>query len=113
EWVAKVLARRAADFGETPEEADALRHRLQARADDLLDEWDKIAKEYADLGVALQYQQEEGSARRLLYEFLSPELKTLPQRHRKFRANRSMRDVEPNVNLWVKTLDTVDVEDEE
>ena len=30
-----------------------------------------------------------------------------------FRANRSMRDVEPSVNLWVKTLDNIEVEDEE
>jgi hypothetical protein len=33
-----------------------------------------------------------------------------------FRANRSMRDVEPSVNLWVKTLDNEEVagtEDEE
>ena len=61
----------------------------------------------------LQYQSESGAAQRLLYEFLNPELKKLPQRHRKFRANRSMRDVEPSVNLWVKTLDNIDVEDEE
>jgi hypothetical protein len=30
----------------------------------------------------------------------------------KFRANRSLRDVEPSVNLWVKTLDNVDLEEE-
>ena len=30
-----------------------------------------------------------------------------------FRANRSMRDVEPNVNLWVQTFDNIEVEDEE
>jgi hypothetical protein len=59
----------------------------------------------------LQYQQESGAAQRLLYEFLNPELKKLPPRHQKFRANRSMRDVEPPVSLWVKTLDNVDVED--
>jgi hypothetical protein len=60
-----------------------------------------------------QYQIESGAAQRLLYEFLSPELKKLPLRHRLFRANRSMRDVEPSVNLWVKTLDNIDVEDDE
>ena len=49
----------------------------------------------------------------LLYEFLDPELRVLPPRHRKFRANRSMRDVEPSVNLWVKTLDNLDLEYEE
>ena len=38
----------------------------------------------------------------MLHEFLDPELKTMPPRHKKFRANRSMRDVEPSVNLWVQ-----------
>ena len=31
----------------------------------------------------------------------------------KFRANRSLRDVEPSVNLWVKTIDGVDIEEDE
>ena len=47
----------------------------------------------------------------MLYEFLNPDLKGLPSRHKKFRANRSMRDVEPSVNLWLKTLDDIDVEE--
>ena len=46
-------------------------------------------------------------------EFLHPELKNLPQRRRLFRANRSMRDVESSVNLWVKTFDNIEVEDDE
>jgi hypothetical protein len=31
----------------------------------------------------------------------------------KFRANRSMRDVEPNVNIWVRTLDNIDLDEEQ
>jgi hypothetical protein len=31
----------------------------------------------------------------------------------KFRANRSMRDVEPGVNLWMKKLDGTQVEEDE
>jgi hypothetical protein len=49
----------------------------------------------------------------LLYEFLNPELKNLPARHKKFRANRSMRDVEPSVNLWLKTIDGIEIDAEE
>jgi hypothetical protein len=49
----------------------------------------------------------------LLYEFLSPQLRLLSSRRRKFRANRSMRDVEPSANLWVKTLDNIEVEEDE
>ncbi|MFN9879059.1 MAG: hypothetical protein ACK557_11335, partial [Planctomycetota bacterium] len=80
---------------------------------DLLDTWEGIAHELKDSGGQLQYQAEAGAARRLLYEFLNPELKTLPRKHRKFRANRSLRDVEPSVNLWVKTIDGRDLDLEE
>jgi hypothetical protein len=69
----------------------------------LLDEWSKLAFDLNQAGVSLQYQTEIGGAQRLLYEFLNPELKNLPPQHpkMKFRANRSMRDVEPSVNIWI------------
>jgi hypothetical protein len=95
------------------ESADQLATRVGDRTKDLLDEWVGIALDYRDSGVHLQYQQEEGAARRLLYEFLHPELRTLTRQPWKFRANRSMRDVEPSVNLWVRTLDDVPVAAEE
>ncbi len=113
DWVAQALANRAAAQAENNEAAETIRQRVLDRAKDLLDEWEKIAKEYSGVGTSLQYQQEEGAARPLLYTFLDPELKKLHGRHRKFRANRSMRDVEPSVNLWVRTLDNVEVEDDE
>jgi hypothetical protein len=113
DFVIDALAARAAAYAETPQEEQALRQRVRERAVDLLDEWSRIAHEFQNQGVQLQYQIETGAAQRLLYEFLSPELKKLPLRHRKFRANRSMRDVEPSVNLWVKTLDNIDVEEDE
>ena len=95
------------------DDAEELRKTVRERCKDLLDEWSTIAKELHDAGGALQYQTEVGSAQRLLYEFLNPELKNLPPRHKKFRANRSMRDVEPSVNLWLKTIDGVEIEGEE
>ena len=109
------LSQRAFDTHHDPTspEAQQLSLKVRARCNDLLDEWSKIAKDLQDAGGALQYQTETGSAQRLLYEFLNPELKTLPVRHRKFRANRSMRDVEPSVNLWLKTIDGVEIENEE
>ncbi|MBO0698363.1 MAG: helicase, partial [Zavarzinella sp.] len=114
DWVARALAARAAAAEATTEaEAQEVRQRVLDRTRDLLDEWEKIAKEYQTVGTQLQYQQEEGAARPLLHRFLDPDLRKLPARHRKFRANRSMRDVEPAVNLWVKTLDNLDVEDDE
>ena len=64
--------------------------------------------------VPFQYNPAEvGAAKPLLHEFLAPELKTVHARQRKFRANRSMRDVEPSVNLWLRTMDNVEIEPEE
>jgi hypothetical protein len=113
DFVVDALAARAERLPKDTTESEALRARVRARAVDLLDEWSKIAHDLHNQGVALQYQVEAGAAQRLLYEFLNPDLKKLPLRHRKFRANRSMRDVEPAVNLWVKTFDNVEVEEGE
>lgn len=115
DFAVKLLSQRAFDTHHDTSSDDAkhLRLKVEARCKDLLDEWSTIAKELYDSGGALQYQTEAGGAQRLLYEFLNPELKTLPPRHKKFRANRSMRDVEPSVNLWLKTIDGVEIEGEE
>ncbi len=70
-----------------------------------------IAHDYQDKGTALQYNPAEvGAAKPLLHDFLDPELKTMHPRHKEFRANRSMRDVEPSVNLWLRTMDNIDIE---
>jgi hypothetical protein len=114
DFVAEMLGNRASSHAEmSREDQEQLRQRVRERSSDLLDEWTKIAMDYQGSGIVLQYQTEVGAAQRLLYEFLNPELKRLPPRHKKFRANRSMRDVEPNVNLWVKTIDGIDVEEDE
>jgi hypothetical protein len=114
DFVVDALGERAASHSAlTTAEADALRQRVRDRSADLLDEWSKIALELGNVGGRLQYQTESGGAQRLLYEFLNPDLKRQPARFKKFRANRSMRDVEPNVNLWLRTLDNVEIEEEE
>jgi hypothetical protein len=104
-------ARRHADL--SPQDAEALTQLVHARTEDLLDEWSQISLDYDNQGIRLQYQREVGAARPLLYDFLDPELSQLPKRHWKFRANRSMRDVEPEVNLWVRTLDNTEVDEDE
>ena len=73
----------------------------------------QIANQYRQNGTTLQYQNEVGGAKRLLYGFLDPELAEVNPRFRKFRANRSMRDVEPEVNLWLRSLDNISLEDGE
>lgn len=74
---------------------------LQARCDHLLDDWEKIAHGSSN---GLQYQRELLGHQRLLFEPLSQDLKNVSARERQFRANRSMRDVEPSVELWVEAL---------
>ena len=54
------------------------------------------------------FENADGPA--LLHTPLDPELGTLSQDARKFRAPRSLRDVEPSVNLWLKRLDGTEVE---
>lgn len=72
--------------------------------------------ELGNVGVGLQYNPSEtGAAQPLLRDFLSSDLKNLPPNHRrmKFRANRSLRDVEPSVAVQVKTIDLQPVEEDE
>lgn len=96
------------------DQAQALSLRVKERVGDLLDEWSRIAEEHQSTGVRLQYQEREsGAAKPLLRDFLDPELNRLHPRHRKFRAHRSMRDVEPSVNLWLQTLEGIVVEEDE
>jgi hypothetical protein len=106
DFAARAVADRARQHADLPDaEAEALTTTVRKAADDLLDDWSNIADELAKVGGRLQYQLEAGAAKRLLHEFLHPELPKLPRRYWKFRANRSMRDVEPNVNLFVRSLD--------
>ncbi|MEO2015723.1 MAG: helicase-related protein, partial [Fuerstiella sp.] len=114
-WISTLMAERAEEHNKdrSASERQELKDRVFKRCQDLLDEWEQIADEYRQNGTALQYQSEVGSARRLLYQFLDPELDGVHPRFRKFRANRSMRDVEPEVNLWLRTLDNVSLEDGE
>src|SRR5262249_6298599 len=83
---------------------------VQNRIVDLLDSWRKIFEDYRSKGVELQYQQYElDTPRPLLREILDKDFES--EHHRKFRANRSLRDVEPDVNLFLKDLSGVDVEE--
>ena len=115
EYVVQALSERAGSHANLePAESEALRQAVRHRANDLFDVWSQIADDYHDQGTALQYNPSEvGAAKPLLHGFLDPELKTMHARHRKFRANRSMRDVEPSVNLWMRTMDDVEIGEEE
>ena len=58
----------------------------------------------------MQYQKYElKQPKPLLREMLDKDFES--EHHRKFRANRSLRDVEPEVNLFLKDLSGMQVED--
>jgi hypothetical protein len=85
---------------------------VQARVSDLLDSWRKVVDDYAKSNVAVQYQPYElKQPKPLLREMLDTDFES--EHHRKFRVNRSLRDVEPDVSLVMKTLRGGKVEDVE
>ncbi len=91
-------------------EREERRRSVQNRIVDLLDSWRKVFDDYHAAGVKMQYQKYElKQPRPLLREVLDTEFES--EHHRKFRANRSLRDVEPEVNLFLKDLTGLQVED--
>lgn len=85
----------------TAEEREERLRSIQNRVGDLLDSWCHVFNDYSSVGVELQYQQYELEKQRpLLREMLDVDFES--EHHRKFRANRSLRDVEPEVNLFLE-----------
>ena len=80
------------------------RHRsVRNRVVDLLDTWQSEVAYYHEGNTKLQYQKYElTQPRPLLHEMLDDNFEH--ESHRKFRAMRSLRDVEPEVNLYLKNL---------
>lgn len=97
EYIADLLSRRAEEHNKNVN-AEDIRRTVRGRIIKLLDTWEKIIQEYPDL----QYQKEEKNIPRLLHDFLDDDLANKPTYMKEFRAQRSLRDVEPTVNLWVK-----------
>ena len=116
DFVLDVVGDRAASHASVPAaEGTALRTKLRARTKDLLDAWAKLAALNHEAGAPTEYQREvKGKATaRLLRDPLDPELAQCSGDEKKFKARRSLRDVEPQVKLWVKRLDGVEMDAEE
>jgi hypothetical protein len=84
--------------------ADELEERqrsVQNRVVSLLDSWKRVLDEFHADGVQMQYQKyEQKTPQPLLRDVLD---KNAPDDWQ-FRANRSLRDVEPDVTLFIKPL---------
>ncbi len=74
---------------------------VRRRVVDLLDSWRAVVEDYHAGNVAVKYQQYEmRQGRPLLRGMLDTEFES--EHHRKFRAHRSLRDVEPEVDLYIR-----------
>ena len=80
------------------------RHSVAARVVDLLDSWLAVVADYSNVNASVKYQKYEGRAGggHLLREMLEEDFESA--HHAKFRANRSLRDVEPEINLRIRPL---------
>ncbi len=85
------------------DEREQVRRNVQNRVGELLDAWMRVVAEYDDVGLKYQDREPPSHARGLLRDMLDQDQGSVHQR--KFRVNRSLRDVEPGVNLFVRGLD--------
>lgn len=110
--VPDALASRAREHRQlTAEEEARVNADLQMRVKDLLDSWSKVARRQMEVGARLVYQRfEQTEGKALLRTPLEAPDPDLGQDGRKFKAPRSLRDVEPSVNLFVRRLDGEEVE---
>jgi hypothetical protein len=113
-FVADAIAARAEAHDrdlDTAAQAD-LRQHVRARVQRLLDDWSNLARAQQAVGESLQYQHHAGNDS-LLHQPGDPKLDNLSAEFRKFTAARSLRDVEPAVNLWIRNPDGFLVEEEQ
>lgn len=89
-------------FEDEEERAERLAS-VQDRIVDLLDSWIKVVDDYSAKAIPVQYQRYElAKPKPLMREILDTDFES--EHHRKFRIGRSLRDVEPSVNLFIKDL---------
>jgi hypothetical protein len=113
EQLLKDAVRRRVDQQQlTPDEHAELVQSVESRISEILDGWEAIYEEHHADGVEMQYQKYEQvkGPKPLLHDMLETGLS--PEEHL-FRVNRSLRDVEPGVNLFVRDLDGKFVEIDE
>jgi hypothetical protein len=96
------------------EEMQQRRDGVRSKVEDLLDDWAKISKQQKDSGATLRYQQyDDGTGPYLLRYPLDPDLERIESKAAQFKAHRSLRDVEPACNLWLKELNGTPLDAEE
>ena len=83
---------------------------VRLRVQSLIDDWAHLAHEAGQDGIAFGYaRRDAGVSTPLLREMIDPDRNTLTPTQLRFRAPRSLRDVEPNVLLAIKTPEGQDL----
>ena len=105
--VARAIGERAGRHadGLPPDLGDRVRNRAQA----LMDDWATLAREAGEGGVTMGYAPAGSASTPLLRETIDPDRDRLTETQLRFRAPRSLRDVEPGVLLGVKTPEGQDI----
>ena len=82
------------------------------RVQSLFDDWAKLAHEAGQGGVGFGYARgrDSGNSTPLLREMIDPNRDVLNETQLRFRAPRSLRDVEPGVLLGIKTPEGQDIQ---
>ena len=85
---------------------------VQRRVQSLFGDWAALAREAGEVGVTFGYARgrNEHVSTPLLREMIDPDRDTLTDRQLRFRAPRSLRDVEPGVLLGIKTPEGRDID---
>ena len=77
---------------------------VTGRVQSLVDDWATLARDAGTGGVTFGYsRRDRGVSTPLLREMIDPDRNTLNETQLRFRAPRSLRDVEPSVLLAIKT----------
>lgn len=110
ETVVTTIVRRAEEHNPVSEagESETLRQQVRAQVLDLLDTW----QHRVERDIRLQYQREVDLVAPLLLDAFDPDVDKKPDEEQKFKAQRSLRDVEPTVNLWVRDPAGIAVEED-
>ena len=84
---------------------------VRSRVQSLIDDWASLAHQAGEGGVTFGYARYgAGITTPLLREMIDPERDVLNDTQLRFRAPRSLRDVEPGVLLGIKTPEGQDIE---
>ena len=102
----RVRSQTFANDEEREERLNSVRHRIG----DLLDSWTHVIRDYEEVGESPLYQRHEPNESRASSGFLREMLdsEVIDEHQAKFRVNRSLRDVEAVVNVYVKDLVDID-----